>query len=64
VTDQFLPMPDLTCPCGRELKSAAELAHSVCNGCRKDAHRPVRKRPSRPDFEDVPIPGLEDWGIA
>jgi|HubBroStandDraft_3_1064219.scaffolds.fasta_scaffold07381_4 hypothetical protein len=42
------------CPCGAELKRAAELAHHVCDRCRVDAKkRPTRKRNVIPDFVDV-----------
>jgi hypothetical protein len=51
------------CPCGTELESAAALALGVCDYCRGDAKKPVRRR-RKPGFVDVPIPGLEDWGKA
>lgn len=50
------------CPCGAELKKPSEWMHSVCDGCRVDSHRKSPKREPTPDFVDVPLPGLEDWG--
>ena len=50
------------CPCGAALTLPAEQAHGVCNRCRIEAKKPVRKRRRRADFEDVALPGLEGWG--
>lgn len=51
------------CPCGAELVSVADQAHGICDYCRGDAKkRPVRRR-RKPDFVDVPLPGLESWGL-
>lgn len=50
------------CPCGAPLEREIELARGVCNRCRIDAHKKPRSRKPKPDYEDVPIPGLEDWG--
>ena len=51
------------CPCGAALKREMERAVGVCDFCRIDAHKAVRKRRREPDFVDVPLPGLEDWGM-
>lgn len=51
-----------SCPCGARLEKPAEQAHGVCNRCRVEAKKPARKRRRDPDFEDVALPGLEDWG--
>ena len=48
------------CPCGAPLQHPAEQAHGVCNCCRIDAKKPVRKRKRKPDFEDVALPGWDD----
>ena len=42
------------CPCDAELKTPAELAHGVCDGCRVTAHRRVSRRTSEP-AETVPL---------
>jgi hypothetical protein len=58
-------VPDRTgqhCPCGAELKRPAEWAIQVCDRCGREAHRKLRKRELAPDFTDIPLPGLEDWG--
>jgi len=52
-----------TCPCGARLEKPAELAHGVCNRCRVDSHKKPRQRQPVPDFENVPLPGLEEWGV-
>jgi hypothetical protein len=36
------------CPCGAELKSLATQAHGVCDYCRKDAKKQVRRRKAEP----------------
>ena len=53
-----------TCPCGAPLDSKAGRAHGVCDRCRVEAHKPRRRRKPKPDFVDVPLPGLEDWPHA
>jgi hypothetical protein len=59
---QILEQSEQTCPCGAQLERAAEHAHGICDRCRVDAHKQTRKRRRPPDFVDVPLPGLEDWG--
>jgi hypothetical protein len=49
------------CPCGGALETAAAVAHGVCDRCRVDAHKRVKREP---DFTDVPLPGLENWGLT
>jgi hypothetical protein len=62
------------CPCGAELKSLAAQAHGVCDYCRKDAKKPVRRREAEPAatmplFEEpepqdrrlVPLDGWPDY---
>ncbi len=48
-----------TCPCSAPLVREAELAHGVCDSCRIESHKPVRRRKPKPDFEDVPLPGWD-----
>jgi hypothetical protein len=46
------------CPCGAELVTAADLAHSVCDECRVTAHKRVTRRP-KANVEDVPLFDVE-----
>lgn len=50
------------CPCGVELKSAMDHARGVCTYCRTDAKKRLPRKRHKPEFEDVPILGLENWG--
>jgi hypothetical protein len=37
-------------------------ARGVCTYCRTDAKKRLPRKRHKPEFEDVPILGLENWG--